>query len=34
MRWQSSLSEVQREQLVELFEHGLGYTAATQNWGK
>ena len=33
MRRQSSLSEDQREQLVELFEHGLGYTAAARRLG-
>lgn len=33
MRRQSSLSEDQREQLVKLFEHGLGYTAAARRLG-
>lgn len=33
MRAHSSLSEDQREQLVELFEHGLGYTAAARRLG-
>ena len=33
MRARSSLSEFQREQLVELFEQGLGYTAAATRLG-
>lgn len=33
MRAHSSLSEVEREQLVELFEHGLGYAAAARRLG-
>ena len=33
MRARSSLSEVQREQLVELFEQGMGYTAAAKTLG-
>ncbi|CAB0925050.1 IS3 family transposase [Corynebacterium diphtheriae] len=33
MRVQSSLSQLQREQLVELFEQGLGYKAAAHRLG-
>lgn len=33
MRARSSLSEHQREQLVELFEQGMGYTAAASSLG-
>ena len=33
MRARSSLSEHQREQLVELFEQGMGYTAAATALG-
>ena len=33
MRARSSLSEYQREQLVELFEQGMGYTAAANALG-
>lgn len=33
MRARSSLSESQREQLVDLFEQGLGYAAAAHRLG-